>query len=61
MEEYFEDLKSTPMKGNNDTNYKGRKPTSYYIWRMIGGEENFLHYIQRYEWREAPDLHRFAN
>jgi integrase len=28
----------------------------YYLWRMIGGLENFLYYIQRYDWPEAPDL-----
>ncbi|MNI34340.1 hypothetical protein D3C73_883290 [compost metagenome] len=56
IEEYLEQLKSTPMKGNRDSSFKERKPTNYNVWRMIGGLENFLYYIQRYEWPEAPDL-----
>ncbi|WP_010492517.1 tyrosine-type recombinase/integrase [Paenibacillus elgii] len=56
IEEYLEHLKSTPMRGNKDSNYKSKEPTDYYLWRMIGGLENFLYYIQRYEWPEAPEL-----
>ncbi|MEK3987649.1 hypothetical protein MHB77_30410 [Paenibacillus sp. FSL K6-3166] len=29
------------------------KPARAFIWRMIGGLENFLYYLQRYEWVEA--------
>lgn len=53
--EYLEHLRNTPMRGNRDSNYKGKEPTHYYLWRMIGGVENFLYYIQRYEWPEAPE------
>lgn len=52
--EYFESLKNSPMKGNKSSNYRVKKPTDYFIWRMIGGLENFLYYLQRYEWVEAP-------
>ncbi|MBY3621305.1 MULTISPECIES: tyrosine-type recombinase/integrase [unclassified Paenibacillus] len=54
--EYFESLKNSPMKGNKSSNYRVKKPTDYFIWRMIGGLENFLYYLQRYEWVEAPGV-----
>ncbi|GKU79082.1 hypothetical protein L3i20_v234790 [Paenibacillus sp. L3-i20] len=56
MEEYLENLKSTPMRGNKGTNYNATEPTDYYLWRMIGGVENFLYFLQRYEWPEAPEI-----
>src|SRR5690606_11963199 len=58
MEEYFKSLKSTKItgsKGNLNQAKKEYEPTKSYIWRMIGGVENFLYYIQRYEWEEAPN------
>ncbi len=55
IEEYFESLRCTPIKGNKKNGFKAKVPTDYYIWRMIGGLENFLYYMQRYEWIEAPD------
>ncbi|WP_088833745.1 hypothetical protein [Paenibacillus tyrfis] len=54
--EYLEHLRNTPIRGNRDSNYKGKEPTHYYLWRMIGGVENFLYCIQRYEWPEAPEV-----
>lgn len=56
MDEYLKSLKNTPIRGNKSTNYRGKEATDYYIWRMIGGLENFLYFIQRYEWTEAPEL-----
>lgn len=40
--------------GGNDNQYKGKSASNHYSWRMIGTLENFLYYIQRHEWKEAP-------
>ncbi|MBP1991193.1 tyrosine-type recombinase/integrase [Paenibacillus eucommiae] len=53
IEEYYIFLKESKL-GGNDTKYKGKPSSDYYLWRMIGILETFLTYIQRYEWEEAP-------
>jgi len=55
IEEYFEHLKNQPMGGDRFSRSNPKKTTDYYLWRMIGGLENFLYLIQKYEWEEAPE------
>lgn len=52
--EYLDFLKTTSMGGHRYSLYKGKPITNNSLYRTIGFLENFLYYIQRHEWLEAP-------
>jgi len=54
IESYIEFIKTNSMGGNSKNQYKDKEPTDYFIWSMVSNLENFLYFIQRYEWMEAP-------
>jgi integrase len=55
MEGYFEYIRNHPMGGYSPSQYHNQAPTDYYIWSMVSNVENFLYFMQRYDWPEAPN------
>lgn len=52
--EYVDFLKRNPMGGKSPSQYHNQPPSDYGIWSMIANIENFITYLQRYGWEEAP-------
>lgn len=51
---YVEYLRNNPMGGSSPSQHRNQPPTDYYIWSMIANVENYISYMQRFEWEEAP-------
>lgn len=52
--EYVDFLRRNPMGGESPSQYHNQPPSDYYIWSMVANIENFITYMQRYGWEEAP-------
>lgn len=54
IKSYYSYLKNNPMGGSSPSQYRGKAPTDSYICTKVACLENFIYYMQRYDWREAP-------
>lgn len=54
IEGYYAYLINKPMGGESPSQYRNQEPSDYYIWSMVANIENFIYFMQRYEWSEAP-------
>ncbi|MGQ7887565.1 tyrosine-type recombinase/integrase [Paenibacillus sp. WC2504] len=53
IEGYFSNISTKPMGGESPL-YRNQEPSDYYLWSMVANVENFIYFMQRYEWVEAP-------
>ncbi|MEK4510802.1 recombinase XerD [Paenibacillus anaericanus] len=51
---YVDYLRNNPMGGSSPSQYRNQPPTNYYIWSMVANVENYITYMQRFDWDEAP-------
>lgn len=54
IESYIDYVRNNPMGGESTSQYRNQDPTDNYIWSMVATVENFIYFMQRYEWSESP-------